>query len=340
MYYTLDEGLKWHRIKLPRLSKLAQMTQQLEALGTSFLLMGQAAYTQAEAVAKHEKRKSSSRSARGSAQGLVIFVDFGGVKQRRCVGEKWAGRAGSDFENWDPRAGLKGLARCLNGHKTRYVRRMRMNDCAVHIGRKLLEHEHHCRCTVEDYECRRELGTVCVAPADALSLKTSDLCHHKASSSSVDGYFLTDSDTCKPGAKLPSKPTQCKKLQSAQPLPGVRDVGIHGGTHKHSKLTKQISDGAKFKWSTILLVGVLFSAIVVALALVTHHYLSGRSSAKVAEYDYHRVGEPGTLTTSAFDDSMEEVEGPSELPDDLLPGIGGHSGVRVEKEMGSSLLDD
>jgi len=298
MLYTLDEGVAWHSVKLPRISALAEVTQQLEADGTSFLVVGEAA--------------TSLSKKKGTAEGLIVLIDFAGLNQRRCQNEEWAGKPMSDFEKWNPRADpkLKSLPRCFNGHTTTYVRRMRLNDCMVHMERQLLKHRKNCRCEVDDYECRDEPGSLCIKPADAVSLTVQDMCHRPGNTaiSKVAGYRLADSDTCHGGVHLPEESTPCGVLKPSQPLPGLVDDGSHGGTFKAKKLPMPLMQATSMVfWGTLIALIVVASIIA---ACFIFRYIQGLANAKVSEYSYGRVGDTETLPESALDD--EEVPGPEE----------------------------
>jgi len=309
MQYTLDEGITWHEASLPRFSVLAEVTQQLEAASTSFMVVGEAP----QSAENHNSRAN---------EGLVVFVDFAGLKQRRCEGEQWAGHGGSDFEKWSPRSntGIENLPRCFNGHETLYVRRMRLNDCTVHIARQLLVHQHHCDCTVDDYECRGTAGDVCVAPSEALSLTVQDLCHRpgKRPSTQVQGYRLIDSDTCKKGISMPSTSTECGVLKPNKPLPGVRDLGPHVEAKKQGPTTA--IGGSHVSATLLVVIGVLLLCVLGG-GMTIFVYVRGVNDVKVAQYSYGRVGDNTAMPDSALDDVDEmndgEEEGMTYVIDDI-----------------------
>jgi len=286
MKYTLDEGITWHHVLLPRMSALAQVTQQLEAASTSFMVVG---------LAEQAKAR----------EGVVIFIDFGGLKQRRCVGEEWASKPGSDYEKWAPRtsSGLTNpQARCFNGHQTFYVRRMRMNDCTVHIRRQLLEHRHLCRCTLDDYECRQESGDVCLPPKKALSQTVANICKKtgRTATTKVQGYRRTDSNTCTAGVVLPTKATRCAVLKPNGGLPGVKEVAARGPPGP-PVLAKNIQISGT---STTVMVVVIVACVVGFLAggLFLYLYLKQRASVEVQAYRKVAMDEE-----SAMDQDMEDV---------------------------------
>jgi len=297
MMYTLDQGITWHHVDLPQFSMLSQVSQQLEAESTSFMVVGQAQ------MSFHREGATTTKT-----EGLVVFVDFSGLKQRRCMGEEWAGKGGSDYEKWSPRSstGIAGLPRCFNGHETSYVRRMRLNDCKVHIRRQLLEHRHHCGCTVDDYECRGESGDVCLPPTKALTVTVSKLCHESGhdSKTKVQGYRHKDSDTCKSGVQLPIKATACGVVKPNHPLPGVTDIASRGPELKVKMplLPKAISNSGA---SSVMMV-VIFCCLFAFLAGGVGLFLYMRGSAKVSEYEYGMVGDDHVPNSAVDEDGPEE----------------------------------
>jgi hypothetical protein len=86
----------------------------------------------------------------GTSRGVVVHLDFSGVGERDCKGEKTPGAADSDYEYWSPRFGSQ---ECQLGERVSYVRRKPSVDCLNPTDFTSHTVQEVCKCTREDYEC-------------------------------------------------------------------------------------------------------------------------------------------------------------------------------------------
>lgn len=86
----------------------------------------------------------------GTSRGVVVHLDFSGVGERDCRGEKTPGTSDSDYEYWTPKFGTQ---ECLLGEKASYVRRKPSVDCLNPTDFKQRTVQEVCKCTRDDYEC-------------------------------------------------------------------------------------------------------------------------------------------------------------------------------------------
>lgn len=134
VYFTWDEGLTWHDIKISTEKILiTNIIVDPNSISQNFLVYGET----------HKK---------GAKKGTVIGLDFSSLHEPQCKNPENPDTENSDYETWSPNDGRAGHE-CLLGKKVVYVRRKRNSECYNGVAFERITQVKFCDCTDEDYEC-------------------------------------------------------------------------------------------------------------------------------------------------------------------------------------------
>jgi hypothetical protein len=86
--------------------------------------------------------------------GVLVHLDFTGVHEGNCVGERLPGAPNSDYEIWEP-SDVNDGDHCLLGRTMKYIRRKRDSKCIIpsEIVQSDVVIIRNCTCALINYEC-------------------------------------------------------------------------------------------------------------------------------------------------------------------------------------------
>ncbi|EJD41407.1 Oligoxyloglucan reducing end-specific cellobiohydrolase [Auricularia subglabra TFB-10046 SS5] len=226
LHYSFDSGAKWSTATLPFAMRAKVLTTVPDSTSQQFLLIG----------ALDRKHVTDGRRF------VAMNIDFSGTRKRKC--------AADDMERWNART-IKGTE-CLMGHKQWYYRKKPQADCFV--GDKFddpEEHEEHCTCTDDDYECdynyvRNEDKCVAMGPEPIPEGVCDPNGSNKYKGSS--GWRLIPGNTCKVKEGTTPKDAKVDKDCSQAQLP---EGSV---SHQITDFPARIVQHAYFKNSKTILV--------------------------------------------------------------------------------------
>jgi hypothetical protein len=127
--YSWDEGAHWSAIRLSKDPVYVwNIITEIEATSQQFVVYG----------SRDEK-------------GVMFYVDFADLHERKCSGHDNVQSPTSDFELWTPTS--QNAAQCLMGRRTSYVRRKADTLCFNDVEFERPVSTEHCQCTARDFQC-------------------------------------------------------------------------------------------------------------------------------------------------------------------------------------------